>query len=49
LTTVKADKRQKKALYYESSEVKVVYKTPRKDKIFFQIFEASKNFEFLAL
>ena len=28
------------------SEVKVVNKTPRKDYIFFQILEASENFEF---
>ena len=39
-------KRRKKALYDESSEAKVVNKTPRNDYIFFQIFQAKKNFEF---
>ena len=38
-------KRHKKAFYGKFSEVKVVYKTPRKDYTFFQIFLASKNFE----
>jgi len=32
-------KRHKKALYDKFSEVKVVYKTPRKDYIFFKFFK----------
>ena len=40
------NKRHKKALYDKLSEVKVVYKTPRKDYIFFSNFLSLKNFEY---
>jgi hypothetical protein len=42
--TKNRQKRHKKALYDKFSEVKVVYKTPRKDYIFFSNFLSFKEF-----
>jgi len=42
-------KRHKKALYDKFSEVKVVYKTPRKEYIFYQIFKLQRILSFREL